>query len=167
MIREYKEKKPVIAEDVFLAENCAVIGDVIIGEQASIWYGAVLRGDEGPIEIGKGSNVQDNATVHTGHGFSVKIGENVTVGHNAVIHGCQVGDGTIVGMGAVVLDGAKIGKGCMIAAGALVKAGEVIPDGSLCVGIPAKIVREMDEAAREGLAENAKMYVSLGKDYKG
>lgn len=166
MIRDYQGKSPVIHESAFLAETCAVIGDVVLKEKVNVWYGAVLRGDEGPIEVGEGSNIQDNATVHTDHTCKVVIGKEVTVGHNAVIHGCCIGDGTIVGMGAVVLNGAQIGKGCMIAAGALVKENSIIPDGSLCVGIPAKIVREMDEKAREGLAENARMYVRLGEEYK-
>ena len=166
MIRDYKGKSPVIAESVFLAENCAVIGSVTLGEKVNVWYGAVLRGDEGPIEVGEGSNIQDNATVHTDHICKVEIGKDVTIGHNAVIHGCKIGDGTIVGMGAVVLNGAKIGKGCMIAAGALVKENCEIPDGSLCVGVPAKIVRQLDEAFCEGMVENARMYVSLGEEYK-
>lgn len=166
MIRSYKKKTPAVDTSAFLAENAVLIGDVTLEKNANIWYGAVLRGDEGPIVIGEGSNVQDNATVHTDHALSVVIGKNVTVGHNAVIHGCTVGDGTMIGMGAVVLNGATIGKGCLIAAGALVKEGAVIPDGSLCVGVPAKIVRELDEEAKKGILENAANYVSLAEEYK-
>ena len=166
MIRSYQNKKPVIAESAFLAENAVVIGDVTLEKNANVWYGAVLRGDEGAIRIGEGSNVQDNATVHTDKNVSVVIGKNVTVGHNAVIHGCTVGDGTMIGMGAVVLNGAVIGKGCLIAAGALVKEGAVIPDGSLCVGVPAKIVRELDDEGKKGILENAAMYVHLAEEYK-
>ena len=153
-------------ENVMIAEGAVVVGDVTLEKGVSIWYNAVLRGDEGPIEVGEGSNIQDNATVHTDHSYKVKIGNYVTIGHNAVIHGCEVGDGTTVGMGAVILNGAKIGKGCMIAAGALVKEKSIIPDGSLCVGVPAKIVREMDEASCQNMIENARTYVSLGEDYQ-
>jgi carbonic anhydrase/acetyltransferase-like protein (isoleucine patch superfamily) len=166
MIRDYKGKMPQIAPTVFLAENCAVIGDVVLADRVNIWYGAVLRGDEGAIEVGENSNIQDNATVHTNQEYTVKIGKNVTVGHNAVIHGCTVGDGTTVGMGAVILNGAVVGSGCMIAAGALIKEGAVIPDGSLCVGVPAKIVREMDENSRRRMIENAQIYVELGEEYR-
>jgi len=166
MIRSYKNKRPEIAESVFLAENAVVIGDVVLKENANVWYGAVLRGDEGSITVGENSNVQDNATIHTDHNRPVILGKNVTVGHNAVVHGCTVGDGTMIGMGAVVLNGAEIGKGCIIAAGALVKEGAQIPDGSLCVGVPAKIVRQIDEATAEGILKNAESYVQLGKEYK-
>lgn len=166
MIRSYQKKNPIIAESAFLAENAVVIGEVTLENNANIWYGAVLRGDEEPIVIGEGSNVQDNATVHTAKDLPVVIGKNVTVGHNAVVHGCTVGDGTMIGMGAVVLNGATVGKGCLIAAGALVKEGAVIPDGSLCVGVPAKIVRELDDEAKKGILANAEMYVSLAKEYQ-
>ncbi len=166
MIRDYRGILPKISESAFVAETAAVIGDVTVEENANIWYGAVLRGDEGPIEIGKNTNIQDNATVHTNHEYKVIIGENVTVGHNAIVHGCTVGDGTMIGMGAVVLNGAVIGKGCLIAAGALIKEREVIPDGSLCVGVPAKIIRTLNEEAKAGVLENAEMYVKLGQEYR-
>jgi carbonic anhydrase/acetyltransferase-like protein (isoleucine patch superfamily) len=167
MIRDYKGKTPEIDQSVFLAETAVVIGDVVIGERSNIWYGAVLRGDEGSIIIGNETNIQDNSTVHTSHEYPVRIGDRVTVGHNAVVHGCQVGDGSMIGMGAIVLNGAVIGKGCIIAAGALVKEKEVIPDGSLCVGVPARIVRQLDEKAQAGILANGEMYVALGQDYKG
>ena len=166
MIRSYQGKKPVVAEDAFLAENAVLIGDVTLEKGANIWYGAVLRGDENSIVIGENSNVQDNATVHVAKANPVVLGKNVTVGHNAIVHGCTVGDGTMIGMGACVLNGAVIGKGCLIGAGALIKEGAVIPDGSLCVGVPAKIVRELDEAGKEKILANAAMYVSLAKEYR-
>lgn len=166
MIRSYQGKKPVVAEDAFLAENAVLIGDVTLEKGANIWYGAVLRGDENSIVIGENSNVQDNATVHVAKSNPVVLGKNVTVGHNAIVHGCTVGDGTMIGMGACVLNGAVIGKGCLIGAGALIKEGAVIPDGSLCVGVPAKIVRELDEAGKEKILANAAMYVSLAKEYQ-
>lgn len=165
MVRDFLDKKPQIPESVFLAETCAVIGDVVLGERVNVWYGAVIRGDEGSIEIGDDTNVQDNATLHTSPGLAMKIGKSVTVGHNAVVHGCTVGDGTTVGMGAIVLNGAKVGAGCIIGAGALVKEGQEIPDGALCVGVPAKVVRILDEKQRETFIQNAAIYVHLAEEY--
>ena len=166
MIRSYKDKTPRLAESVFLAENAAVIGDVTLQDEVNVWYGAVIRGDENSIEVGEGSNVQDNATLHVGHAFPMKLGKNVTVGHNAVVHGCTVGDDTLIGMGATVLNGAVIGKGCIIGAGALVKEKEVIPDYSLCVGVPAKIIRTLDESAVKKNRQNAAVYRALADDYR-
>ena len=165
MIRAYQNKTPLIPKSAFLAENAVVIGDVTLGENANIWYSAVLRGDEGSIVIGDNTNVQDNATVHTAKDHPVVLGKNITVGHNAVVHGCTVGDGTMIGMGAVILNGARIGKGCLIAAGALVKEGAEIPDGSLLVGVPAKVIRELDEAGKQKILDNAAMYVALSREY--
>ena len=165
MIRSYQGKKPQVAKNVFLAENAVLIGDVTLAEGANVWYSAVLRADENSITVGENTNIQDNATVHTGKEFPVVLGKNITVGHNAIVHGCTVGDGTMIGMGACVLNGAVIGKGCIIGAGALVKEGQVIPDGSLCVGVPAKVVRELDEKGKEKILANAAVYVSLAKEY--
>lgn len=166
MIRPYRNKEPRIAGSAFLAENAVVIGDVTLGEQVNVWYGAVIRGDENRIEVGDGSNVQDNATLHVGHAFPIRLGKNVTVGHNAVVHGCTVGDDTLIGMGATVLNGAVIGKGCIIGAGALVKEREVVPDHSLLVGVPAKIIRTLDESAVEKNRQNAAIYRALADDYR-
>ena len=166
MIRSYQNKSPRVPESVFLAENAVVIGDVTLGEKVNVWYGAVIRGDENSIRIEEGSNVQDNATLHVGHAYPIKLGKNVTVGHNAVVHGCVVGDDTLIGMGAVILNGAVIGKGCIIGAGAVVKENAVIPDHSLCVGVPAKIVRTLDENAGEGNRKNAAVYRALADDYR-
>ncbi|MBR5295955.1 MAG: gamma carbonic anhydrase family protein [Clostridia bacterium] len=165
MIRSYKGKTPVIAEDVFLAENAVLVGEVTLKNQANIWYGAVLRADEGSITVGEGSNVQDNATLHTAKDHPVVVGKRVTIGHNAIVHGCTIGDDTMIGMGACVLNGAVIGKGCLIGAGALVKEGQEIPDFSLCVGVPAKVVRTLDEKGIEGIIKNAEMYMELAKEY--
>ncbi len=166
MIRSYQGKKPTLAQDAFVAENAVLIGNVTLEKGANIWYGAVLRGDENSIVIGENSNVQDNATVHVAKAHPVVLGKNVTVGHNAIVHGCTVGDGTMIGMGACVLNGAVIGKGCLIGAGALIKEGQVIPDGSLCVGVPAKVIRQLDEAGKEKILANAALYVSLAKEYE-
>ena len=165
MTRSFKGKKPTLGKDVFLAENCAVIGDVSLADGANIWYGAVLRGDENSIVIGENSNVQDNATVHVAKDHPVVLGSGVTVGHNAIVHGCSIGDDTMIGMGACILNGAVVGKNCLIGAGALVKEGQIIPDGSLVVGIPAKIVRELDEAGKEKIRANACLYTALAKEY--
>ena len=165
MIKRYLDQEPVIAPNAFVAENAVIIGRVVLAEQVNVWYGAVIRGDENRIEIGTGSNVQDNATLHVGHTFPLTVGKNVTIGHNAVVHGCTVGDDTLIGMGAVVLNGAVIGKGCIIGAGALIKENEVIPDYSLCVGVPAKVIRTLDEKAAEGIRKNAEIYRSLARDY--
>ena len=165
MIKPFQKHEPQIAESVFLAENCAVIGAVVLHERASVWYGAVLRADEDSIEIGEGSNVQDNATVHTAKGHPVKIGKLVTVGHNAIVHGCTVGDESLIGMGACILNGAVIGKGCLIGAGALVLENARIPDGSLCVGSPAKVIRTLTPADREKIRENALEYVRLSGEF--
>ena len=166
MIRSFKEKKPKIGKNVFLAENACVIGDVELKDGANIWYGAVLRGDENAIVIGENSNIQDNATVHVAKKYPVVLGKGVTVGHNAIVHGCTVGDDTMIGMGACILNGAKIGKGCLIGAGALVKEGQEIPDGSLVVGVPGKVVRTLSEEAKEKIRANAILYTTLAGEYK-
>lgn len=166
MIRHYRDKYPVIHESVFLAENCTVIGEVTLEKDVNIWYNTVLRADEAPISIGENTNIQDNSTVHTCPKFPCSIGKNVTVGHNAIVHGCTVGDDCMIGMGAIVLNGAVIGKGSLVAAGAVIKEGDVIPEYSLCVGVPAKVVRTIDEAQRKKILNNAAMYVGLGQEYK-
>ena len=140
---------PVLPEDAdfWVAPDANVIGDVVIESGVSIWFGATLRGDTEPLRVGEGSNIQENTVVHADPGFPVKIGADCTIGHKAMIHGCTIGDGTLVGMGATILNGAQIGRGCLIGAGALVTEGKVIPDGSLVMGMPGKVVRDLDEDA--------------------
>jgi len=154
-----------IAENVFIADGAKIIGDVTIGEEASVWFNAVIRGDEYPIAIGKRSNVQDGAVLHVGGGFSCTIGDDVSIGHGAIVHGCEVGDGTLIGMGATILNGAKIGKYCIIGAGALVTEGKEIPDHSVVMGVPGKVVRQMTEADIEGRRKNVQIYVDSAKKY--
>jgi len=166
IIRKYQGKTPVIPESVFVAENAAVIGNVVLGENVNVWYGAVIRGDEDSIVVGENTNVQDNASLHVCPGHPLNVGKNVTIGHNAIVHGCTVGDDSMIGMGACVLNGAVIGTGCLVAAGALVKEGQVIPDYSLCVGVPAKIVRTIDQAQRDKVRHNAEKYVVLAQGHK-
>ncbi|MFV8816934.1 gamma carbonic anhydrase family protein [Haliea sp. E17] len=155
----------LIGDGHFIAPGAAVIGDVILHEEVSIWFCTVLRGDVDQIEIGPGSNIQDGTVVHADPGSPVRIGRNVTVGHNAMIHGCEIGDGSLIGINAVVLNGAKIGKGCLIGANALVTEGSVIPDGSMVLGSPGKVVRQLDEAAREQLLLGAEGYRGKARRY--
>ncbi len=146
-------------ESVWIAPGAVVLGDVYLGEDVGIWYNAVVRGDRGRISIGSRSNIQDNCVVHTDLGYTVEIGENVTVGHGAIAHGCTIGDNTLVGMGAILMNGCKIGRNCIIGAGAIVTGGKVIPDGSLVIGNPGKIVRQVTEEEIEGNLRNARVYV--------
>jgi len=166
MILKFKDKTPDIHESCFVAPNATVLGNVKLAENASVWYGAVLRGDGSEIIIGKNSNIQDNAVVHCDHDFPVIIGENVTVGHGAIIHGCTINNNVMVGMGATVLNGAVIGEGSIISAGALVREGQVIPENSLVVGMPAKVIKETTEEQRKAILENANHYAELGKEHK-
>lgn len=151
----YGALTPVLPEnnDYWIAPGAHVIGNVCLGETVSIWFGSVLRGDNEPISIGAGTNLQEQTVIHTDPGFPCTIGANCTIGHKAMLHGCTIGEGTLIGMGATVLNGASIGKGCLIGAGALVTEGKAIPDGSLVMGMPGKIVRETtDEQRRANLA---------------
>ena len=159
--------KPEIDKTAFIAPGAQVIGSVRIGADASIWHNAVLRGDIDGIVVGRGSNVQDNCTLHCTEGIRLIIGENVTVGHNAVLHSCTVGDGSLIGMGAIVLDKAVIGRNCLIAAGSVVTPRTVIPDGSLVMGSPAKVKRELSEEEKQGLVRNAEEYAALIEKYRG
>ena len=153
----------LLGEGHFIAPNAAVIGDVTLHENASIWFSCVLRGDAERIEVGAGSNIQDGTVLHADPGFPMVVGENVTVGHNAMLHGCSIGDGTLVGINAVVLNGAKVGKGCLIGANSLVTEGTEIPDGSMVIGSPAKVVKQLSEDMQARLRLNAGHYISNGK----
>jgi len=161
MKKQFGGKTPAVAESTWLAETCVVIGDVTLEEQASVWYGAVLRGDEGSIFVGRSSNIQDNCVLHCDTGRPLTVGAQVTVGHGAILHSCTVEDGSLIGMGATVLDGAVIGAGSIIGAGALVPPGKVIPPRSLVVGVPGKIVRTMTEEEAAGNLHNAAVYMHL------
>ncbi|WP_424939958.1 gamma carbonic anhydrase family protein [Aliiroseovarius sp. S253] len=158
MIYELDGIAPEIAEDVFVAADANVIGRVKIGAKASVWFGATIRGDNEQITIGAGTNVQENSVFHTDLGFPLTIGANVTVGHKVLLHGCTIGDNTLIGMNATVMNGAVIGKNCLIGAGALVTEGKVIPDGSMVLGAPGKVVRELDAAAIKGIEASAVHY---------
>lgn len=147
-----------IAEWVYIAEGAKIIGDVTIGEDSSVWYNAVIRGDSNSIVIGENTNVQDNAVLHTSHSHALTIGNNVTIGHGAIVHGCTIGNNVLVGMGAIVLDGAVVEDNCIIGAGALVTQNKVMPAGSLILGNPAKVVREITEEEKKAILENADEY---------
>ena len=153
-------------DNFYIAETAIVLGKVKLCKDASVWFGAVLRGDTELITIGESSNVQDGAVIHTDIGFPVNIGQGVTVGHQAMLHGCTIGDGSLIGINAVVLNGAKVGSGCLIASNALVTEGMEVPDGSLVMGSPGKIKGSLDEEKRKGLLLSAQYYVQNYKRFK-
>ncbi len=165
MIVKYKGKEPSIDKTAFVADNATLIGDVRLAEDSSVWFGAVIRGDNEPIVIGRGSNIQDNATLHCDPEHPLTIGADVTVGHNAVVHGCTVGDGALIGMGAVVLDDAVVGECSIVGAGAVVTSGMVIPPYSLVVGLPAKVVRTDRFGQKQTNLANAQGYVARKNAY--
>lgn len=155
---------PNIAPTARLAETASVIGNVTLGENVSVWYGAVLRGDAGSIRVGDGSNIQDNCVLHGSTGVPTVLGRNVVVGHGAILHSCTVEDGCLIGMGAVLLDGCTLGAGSAVAAGAVVPPGMAVPPGSMVMGVPGKVVRAVrEEEARETL-ENAAHYIAAGRE---
>ena len=161
MIYGFDKKTPKTGGNVFVAETASVIGDVSLGDRASVWFGASVRGDESAIEIGNGTNIQDNATVHG----AVKIGNCVTVGHNAIVHGCNIGDNCLIGMGAVILDGAVIGEDSIVGAGALVTMNKKFPPRSMIIGSPASVRRELTDDEVKGIRKNADEYILLTKKY--
>ena len=165
MIIEYEGKRPRIGQNVFIAPTAAIIGDVEIGDGASVWYGAVLRGDEGRIVIGRGSNVQDNAVIHATPEIPTILNDDVTVGHGALLEGCTIEDGAVVGMGAVVLHAAVIGRQAMVAAGGVVTPGTVIPPRALAAGSPAVVKKELSGAALASVERSAKIYHELSAHY--
>ncbi|EEF58121.1 gamma carbonic anhydrase family protein [Pedosphaera parvula] len=154
--------KPKLGRDVYIAKSAVVLGDVMLGDNSSVWYNAVLRGDINRIVIGKGTNVQDNAVVHLADDFACVLGDYVTVGHSAIVHACTIGNEVLIGMGAVVLDGVEVGDQCLIGAKALVTGGMKIPAGSLVLGAPAKIVRALTPGERAELKHWADKYVDNG-----
>jgi carbonic anhydrase/acetyltransferase-like protein (isoleucine patch superfamily) len=149
---------PEIDPDSWVAPDANLIGRVVLEAGASVWFGTTLRGDNEEIRIGAGSNVQENCVMHTDMGYPLRVGANCTIGHKAMLHGCIIGDGSLVGMGATILNGARVGAGCLIGAGALIPEGREIPDGSLVMGMPGKVVRDLDAAAKAGLLASAAHY---------
>lgn len=165
-IYELDGKAPALAPDAWVAPSADVIGDVHLGEGASVWFGAVIRADNTPITLGARSNVQDGAMCHSDPGAPLTIGAEVTVGHHAILHGCTIGARSLIGMGAVVLNRAVIGEDCLVGAGALVTEGKEFPPGSLIVGSPARAVRTLDDAAKAMLRGSAAVYVSNAARYR-
>lgn len=158
---------PRIAGTAWVHPAAVLIGQVTLGEQVSVWPGAVLRGDRDAIVIGDESNVQDGVVIHCDPGTPCLVGKRVTIGHRAVVHGCVVEDGCLIGIGAVVLNGARVGAGSLVAAGAVVGEGKVIPPGSLVVGVPAKVLRPLNEEQAERVARSYRSYVELKERYRG
>ncbi|MBE7942505.1 MULTISPECIES: gamma carbonic anhydrase family protein [Ramlibacter] len=164
-IYELDGKAPTLGTDCWIADSAEVIGAVELGDHASVWFGAVIRGDTETIRIGRNSNVQDLSVLHADIGMPLSIGDNVTVGHQVMLHGCTIGDGSLIGIQAVVLNGAKIGRNCIVGAGSVVTEGKEFPDNSLIIGSPAKVVRTLDDATARRLAESAAHYVHNGQRY--
>lgn len=160
-------RRPVVHEEAWVAPTAVLVGAVDLGAQASVWYGAVVRADNDAITIGPRSNLQDGVVVHADPGVPVTVGAGVSVGHRAVVHGCTIGDDVLVGMGAVVLNRARIGAGSLIAAGTVVLEGADIPPGSLVAGLPGKVRRELTDAEREAIVQNAANYCALARTYAG
>ncbi len=157
---------PRIADSAWVADSAQVMGNVELAQDSSIWFTAVVRGDTEVIRVGRGTNIQDGSVLHADFGKPLTIGDFVTVGHKVMLHGCTIGDGSLIGIGAVVLNGAKIGKGCIVGAGALVTEGKEFPDGSMIIGSPAKVVRELSQAQRDGLKLSALQYIENARRFK-
>jgi carbonic anhydrase/acetyltransferase-like protein (isoleucine patch superfamily) len=163
---KFENSSPSIAASAYIAPNASIIGKAVLAENSSVWFGATLRGDNEIISIGANSNVQDGAVLHTDPGFPLQVGINVSIGHQAMLHGCTVGDGSLIGIQAIVLNGAVIGKGCLVGAGALVTEGKAFADGTLILGSPAKVVRELTAEERENLLKSAANYAVRATHYR-
>ena len=161
-----EDRVPAVDDEAWVAPGATVVGDVHLAAETSVWFGAVIRADNEPIRIGRGSNVQENAVLHVDPGMPMVIGEHVTIGHQAMLHGCTVGDESLIGIQAVVLNGAVIGKNCLVGAGALVTEGKHFPDGSLIIGTPAKVARPLTEAEIAGLRRSAAGYVERSRSFR-
>lgn len=165
-IYELDKAAPRIADSAWVADSAQVMGAVELADDVSIWFGTVIRGDTETIHIGRGSNIQDCSVLHADVGKPLHVGENVTIGHKVMLHGCTIGDGSLIGIGAIVLNGAKIGKGCLVGAGSLVTEGKEFPDGSMIMGSPAKVVRELTPEQKQGLLNSAKHYIENAQRFK-
>lgn len=167
MIRSFRGHTPQIPESCFVEQSAQVLGDVVLGEESSIWFNCVVRGDVNPIRIGSRTNIQDLTMVHVmSKKFGTTIGDDVTVGHHVVLHGCRVGSRVLIGMGAILMDGVEVGDDCIVAAGALLSPGTVIPSGHLAIGSPAKVKRPLNETELAFLKESAQNYVGYAREHK-
>ena len=157
---QLQDQQPTVHETAWVADSAQVMGAVTIQAQASVWFGCTVRGDTETITIGEGSNVQDGSVLHADHGMPLTVGKHVTVGHMVMLHGCTIGDESLIGIGAVVLNGARIGRNCLVGAGSLVTEGKEFPDGSMIMGSPAKVVRQLTPEQIEGLRRSAQGYIA-------
>jgi carbonic anhydrase/acetyltransferase-like protein (isoleucine patch superfamily) len=165
MIYTFKGKTPQLHSSVYIAPGARILGDVILDENVTVLFNAVIRSEYAQIWIGKGSNIQDNSTVHVDEGYPCVVGENCVIGHNVILHGCKIEDGCLVGMGATVMNGAVVGTGSIVAAGALIPAGKVIEPGVLVAGVPAKVVRKLSDEEIKGTQRGAIAYQEIGRMY--
>lgn len=166
MIWQLPGQRPVLGPGAFVAPGSTVVGDVVLGAEASVWFGAVLRGDVEQLTVGARSNIQDNSVLHADPGAPLRLGDDVTVGHMVMLHGCQVGDRSLIGIGAVVMNHARIGANCIVGAKSLVTEGKTYPDGVLIIGAPARVIRELSAAEIAGLKESAARYVQRAALYR-
>jgi len=165
-IYQLDEHRPQIDQSAWIAESADVMGAVSLAAHTSVWFNVVIRGDTETITIGEGSNVQDLSVIHADNGMPVVVGKNVTVGHKVMLHGCTIGDDSLIGIGAIVLNGARIGKNCLVGAGALVTEDKEFPDGSMILGSPAKVVRQLTPEQMEGLRASARHYIQNAQRYQ-
>ena len=165
-IYQLDDLTPQLAAGAWVADSAQVMGDVRMAENANVWFGTVVRGDSETITIGKNTNIQDASVLHADPGKPLIIGDNVSVGHQVMLHGCTVGDGSLIGIGSIVLNGAVIGKNCLVGAGSLVTEGKVFPDGSMILGSPAKVVRQLSPEQIEGLRRSAEHYIANARRYQ-
>ena len=163
---QLEQHAPVLADGAWVADSAQVVGNVVLEQDASVWFGAILRGDNEVLRVGAGSNIQDGSVAHSDPGFPLTIGAGVTVGHQVMLHGCSIGDGSLIGIQPGVLNGAKIGRNCLVGAGALVTEGKEFPDGSLIIGSPAKAVRQLTDEQIEGLRRSAQHYVDNARRFR-
>lgn len=166
MVKNFNDKKPNIDDEVYISETAVIIGDVTINKEANIWFGAVIRGDEGSITIGEGTNIQENSVVHVDYGYDVSIGKGCTIGHGAIVHGCNIANNVLVGMGSIILNGAKIGNNTIIGAGSLITQNKEFEDGVLILGNPAKVIRKLTEEEIESNKKSYLNYIELSKEFK-
>jgi len=161
----FGEKKPRIAGDCYVAATATIVGDVVLGEGSSVWFGSSVRAEFEKIQIGSRSNIQDNSSIHTDAGFPCIIGDNVSVGHGAIVHGSQIGSNCLIGMGAIIMNGSKIGDNCLIGAGSLIVQGTAIPNNSLALGSPSKVKRSVTDDEIKKISENARHYYEFRAEY--